>query len=68
MANDKTLEEKLLAERETLLADDRLTKYKPAAVMINAPLALEQCAMGAKLHLIERILGLPLTKLPSNFD
>ena len=46
-----------------LKSDERLT-YKAATVFENAPLALIQLEMETKIHTLEWILGLPLSKFP----
>jgi len=46
-----------------LKEDERLT-YPIANVFANAPLALIQVGLTAQIHLLEELLGLPLTKMP----
>ena len=50
----KALEEAMAKEREKIDKDDRY-HYPSATVEINAPLALIQCAMEAKMDLLDRL-------------
>jgi len=45
---------------DELLADERI-HYPPANVFSNAPLALMQVGMKAKLHAYQTVLGVPLS-------
>lgn len=59
----KDLQQKLEFELEKLKQDERLT-YPVATVFENAPLALIQFGMTSQIHLIEKMLGLPLSRFP----
>lgn len=50
---------------EELKKDERLS-YQPALVSTNAPLALIQVSLMAKLNTLESLLGLELSSLPIN--
>lgn len=53
----------LLAKLKELKTDQRMT-YPHADIQINAPLALIQVDVSAKIHSLEWALGLPLSKFP----
>ena len=48
-------EQEIRARLEELMADIRLT-YEPASVTINAPLALEQCAITSMIGILTWVL------------
>lgn len=56
-------EQEIRARMDELKSDERMT-YKSANVFINAPLAIIQVELGAKIHALEWALGLPLSKFP----
>lgn len=57
-------EKELLAKLKELKADERIASYPSADVWTNAPLALEQVAMGTRINTIESILEIPLSSFP----
>lgn len=57
-------EKELLALLKQLKTDERIAKYPYADVWVNAPLALEQVAMGTRINTIESILNIPLSSFP----
>lgn len=46
-----------------LKSDERLT-YEPATVFVNAPLALIQHGLLSQINILEKLLDLPLSKIP----
>ena len=59
----KTKDE-LLAKLKEVESDDRLVKYQPANVQINAPLALIQVDLEAKASTLRWALGMPPVQYP----
>lgn len=49
---------------QELKKDERIAKYPSADVFTNAPLALEQVALGTKINTLEWVLELPLSSFP----
>lgn len=56
-------DEQILERIAFLKMDERLT-YPLATVGANAPLALTQLSLETELHTLERVMGLPLSKIP----
>ena len=50
-------------ELKELKSDERIY-YSTATVFENAPLALIQVQLGTKINLLEKYLGLPISKFP----
>lgn len=48
---------------DEIKADERLS-YPTATVFVNAPLALIQYGLTTELYALEKVLGLPYTKIP----
>lgn len=55
--------ENLREELERLKADER-NYYATATVFANAPLALIQYGLSSQINLLERLLGLPISRFP----
>lgn len=57
------IQDKMKKKLAELKSDERLT-YPAATVFENSPLALHQCACESQIHLLESILGEPLSSFP----
>lgn len=64
--SDDEIKAALITKYNELVQDERIVSYKPANVLINAPLALIQVEGTSQIRLIEYVLGLEPIKLPTN--
>lgn len=58
----KMTDEEIQNRIAEIVADGRLSQ-ETATVFVNAPLALVQMSMSAELHTLQKVLGVPLTKI-----
>jgi len=57
------MNKKQIKERINEILNDSRTTAKTATVFENAPLALIQYGLTTELHTLQKVLGLPLTKI-----